>query len=87
MTPVERVEPGDAIQRPSGTTHLVTAVETVPAVRVGEHELPERVLVVYRAFEETTPDRGVISRPAGVLRSFVPLERGQCVPIVRGGNG
>jgi hypothetical protein len=54
LTPVELVRPGDCVQRPSGTTHVVSEVLSHPECQVGEHVVPETHVIVYVAHEEAT---------------------------------
>lgn len=89
MTPVEEVEPGDVIQRPSGTTHEVAEVRRYPAVVAGDHRIPETFVVVYLAHEEASYENkardssGFNSRARRTERQWKPLQPGECVPVVR----
>jgi hypothetical protein len=71
LVPVEDVQPGDTIRRPSGSTHRIHAIRRYPA----GYTVPEHLVIDYVAHEghHNTP----------VLRCWKALAPGNLVPIAR----
>lgn len=91
LVPVEQVQAGDTIRRPSGTTHTIHAIAHYPAV---EHDsgyvAADAYVIAYVSHESTTYENkardksGFNQRSRGpILKTWKPLQAGEPVPIVR----